>query len=83
MKVTIKGKVGKKREEKVSGEQSDEESGDEGEEEAEEEEYEELVVGKMAVAKGGSKAKPGTPKGKKPIDDPPHHSLEGLKTRCC
>ncbi|KAK9118274.1 hypothetical protein Scep_016367 [Stephania cephalantha] len=34
-----------------------------------EEEEEVVVVGKRAVAKGGSKAKPGTPKGKKPTDD--------------
>ncbi|KAK9082612.1 hypothetical protein Scep_029083 [Stephania cephalantha] len=54
-----------------SGEQSDEKSGDKGEEE-------EIIEGKRVIAKGGSKAKPGTPKGEKPTD-PPHRSLEGLK----
>ncbi|KAK9098541.1 hypothetical protein Syun_025586 [Stephania yunnanensis] len=51
----------------------DKESGDKREEEVEEEEKEKekevVEVGKRVVAKGGNKAKPRTPKSKKPTDD--------------
>ncbi|KAK9088366.1 hypothetical protein Scep_027448 [Stephania cephalantha] len=48
-----------------------------------EEEKEVVVVRKRVVAKGGSKAKPGTPKARSQQMTPLHRSPEGIRTRRC